>query len=686
MSARSASRTIGPYAKPADVLRPEDAPYNAAGNGVADDFAAVKACFDAANALRHQVGTYGEPGAAVQLRGTYKLTSQNAPIDVMCDVDSVGATFTTPAGYTGTAVRVGHTTAGYTMQNMDVTLPSVIGASVVGVGSLPSGSVGVLIRNVYSSAITVAKNAYFETTLKVGGESWGVAYCDIKWRTLTFGKIMLALQNLDSGGWSNQNVFTAGSITGSTVFSGRRATGSRAVLLDGSTSTSITGNTFVGCSFESDVYDYVVEFNTAYQNQFLGCRHEQGIAAAAVTVSGDTITSNSHVMAVDDMVTFTGTTAATGMSFDQPYFVTAATANTFKVAASRGGSTITFTSSGTSVAYLRPQRVKYIQANDNVIDLPMTPVRWLDRVYGAGVTAALAGNEVRYGQQRTTDGYAPPSWPLRRVRNRFTNIASTRAALDAYYPPTIDPVTAPDGWTYGASATGPVWPSAVCVISGTGSPNTVYSAPIGSLYLQSDNDGSIVVWYKATGTSTTGWVSNVPGGDLLTTGEFIPNRDLPVSGSVSHTTQTQAMAFFTARRTETINTLTFYTGTTAAAATPTLIRYGVWSVDAAGAGTLVASTANDTTLLAATNTPYPKALSAAWSKTAGQRYAVGVLVVSSTTMPSYIGQVFAGTATGLAFLGESPRQTGRLTGVSDLTNFADASLVVVQGKTAVKMS
>jgi hypothetical protein len=177
-----------------------------------------------------------------------------------------------------------------------------------------------------------------------------------------------------------------------------------------------------------------------------------------------------------------------------------------------------------------------------------------------------------------------------------------------------------------------------------------------------------------------------PGSDLLAAGEFVPGREFAVSASVSHSSGTQAMTFFTARRTQQITTLTAYTGSTAAGATPSLVRYGVWEIDSAGAGTLVASTPNDTALLAAANTPYPKALSAPWAKVAGQRYAVGVLVVSAAAMPNYVGQLYTGTAVNLAWLAEAPRQTGRLIGVSDLTNFADADLTVVQTKTAMKLS
>jgi hypothetical protein len=94
------------------------------------------------------------------------------------------------------------------------------------------------------------------------------------------------------------------------------------------------------------------------------------------------------------------------------------------------------------------------------------------------------------------------------------------------------------------------------------------------------------------------------------------------------------LSYFVAEKYEDITTLTLYTAGTAAATT-TLIRYGVYSVASNGNITLVASTVNDTALLAATNTAYPKALSATWTKTPGTRYAVGMLFVG-TTAPTMV--------------------------------------------------
>jgi hypothetical protein len=93
---------------------------------------------------------------------------------------------------------------------------------------------------------------------------------------------------------------------------------------------------------------------------------------------------------------------------------------------------------------------------------------------------------------------------------------------------------------------------------------------------------------------------------------------------------------FVADKTEQITQLRVQ-GSTAAGATPTLVRLGVYSVDANNLHTLVASTPNDTALLATAQTAYTKALSAPWSKVAGERYCIGIIVVTAAAAPSVTG-------------------------------------------------
>ena len=129
--------------------------------------------------------------------------------------------------------------------------------------------------------------------------------------------------------------------------------------------------------------------------------------------------------------------------------------------------------------------------------------------------------------------------------------------------------------------------------------------------------------------------------DAVTTGESTIPRRLCSSTNVGSGSGNCRLTYFTARKTETITQVRTLSGSQAAA-TSTLCRIGIYSVDGSGNLTLIASTPNDTALWAATNTAYTKSLSASFTKTRGNRYAVGIIFVG-TTAPQLHGII-----TGLA--------------------------------------
>lgn len=159
----------------------------------------------------------------------------------------------------------------------------------------------------------------------------------------------------------------------------------------------------------------------------------------------------------------------------------------------------------------------------------------------------------------------------------------------------------------------------------------------------------------------------------LTSGEETMSRDICASNAVASATQSLRLTYFTSRRSQTTTQVRVCTGSTAAAATPTLCRIGLYSIDTAGAGTLVASVATDTTLFAAASTAYTRSWSSSYTSVVGQRYALGLLVVTSVAAPTFAGAVIAGgliTETGI-----DPRTTASLGSQTDLpSSFTNASL------------
>lgn len=161
--------------------------------------------------------------------------------------------------------------------------------------------------------------------------------------------------------------------------------------------------------------------------------------------------------------------------------------------------------------------------------------------------------------------------------------------------------------------------------------------------------------------------------DLLTSGEETFER-LYATGNLQTGTGQLILTYFTARKTETINNVRTMTQSTGAG-TPTLCKVGIYSVAAGGDLTLVASTANDTTMWAGTFSGYTRALSSSWSKVAGQRYAFATLFVG-TTGPRLFGVSPALGAEG----GTAPRINGSVAGQSDLpASIAAGSVTNSQG-------
>ena len=164
--------------------------------------------------------------------------------------------------------------------------------------------------------------------------------------------------------------------------------------------------------------------------------------------------------------------------------------------------------------------------------------------------------------------------------------------------------------------------------------------------------------------------------DAYTAGVCWPPRNL-VTGNGSLTNQGLRLTYFTAPRAETWTSIATSTGTTAAGATPTLCKMGVYLVEANGDLTRVAVTASDTSLwnTPSTRTP-PQAFIAPYAAVAGQRYALAALIVTGAALPSlHCADPILPAAT-LSF---APRLAGVVTGQTDLPTSVVAASVADSG-------
>jgi hypothetical protein len=117
-------------------------------------------------------------------------------------------------------------------------------------------------------------------------------------------------------------------------------------------------------------------------------------------------------------------------------------------------------------------------------------------------------------------------------------------------------------------------------------------------------------------------------------GEWAQDRSQLSNESITMPSGTVKFRFFTAIRSETITRIRTIAGGTAAAATPTLCKVGVYEVDPQtdNLSNLVAS-ANTTSLWSVVNGANTTTLAANFNKRAGQRYAAAALCITAGATP-----------------------------------------------------
>jgi len=194
--------------------------------------------------------------------------------------------------------------------------------------------------------------------------------------------------------------------------------------------------------------------------------------------------------------------------------------------------------------------------------------------------------------------------------------------------------------------------------------------------------GQAVVWDATAGKWKAGAPAAAAGSPLWTfinSGEItLPRGHTDDSSSFGSNPASGEMrlTYFRAQNTATRSTVRFQTGGSAAA-TSTLARIGIYSVDEA-TGNLVALLASCTnkTTFSGTYAQQTCTLTASVPLVAGTMYAVGILQVAGTPA-SVAGQWFNGT-----FMGAGPKLARKLTGLTDLpagpvtSGFADTQFPV----------
>jgi len=486
--------------------------FGAVGDGVADDTAAITAAFTYANSLKRTglVATIQHPGCTVVFPGgTYNVPSISTSFLVQCNVQSDGAGILVPAAYAGTVLTVGLTNSGDLLSTADITLPDVYKPTL---STIVAGSTGVRIANLNASVVRFGRIDYFARAMHFGGIGQGSVYCDFFLGQTSYADVIIYITP-GSGGWCNANNFYGGNFR----LGGARVTGQYHILMDGSApATAIVGNNFIGTSLEGNGAIYVVYAKNAYGNTFNGLYNETQPALKSVTVSGDTLTSVGHGLPVGAMLTFIAAVVPTGMFELTPYYVVdVPTADTFKVSRNKGGTAVTFSSSGTSVQYYWQASCYFdgsagaVTYNNVFNDIFAPPSILLDFV---NVGQALNNGEQNVNL-RTVRAFNPSDAPSFRASNTSSS-AATRTSF-ATYPITVDPVTQPTLWTTGISDQGIMFQT-----PGTATESGRITSENGVLFYEALNNGTLAQvpsGFRSVGFTTLGTTSVPANGRAIAT-------------------------------------------------------------------------------------------------------------------------------------------------------------------------
>lgn len=227
---------------------------------------------------------------------------------------------------------------------------------------------------------------------------------------------------------------------------------------------------------------------------------------------------------------------------------------------------------------------------------------------------------------------------------------------------------------------------ATAVQTSLGKADTAYQLP-GSGVPSSDMSSAVQTLLTAAGTAYQKPGGGVPKSDLSAavqssldsadlsalhtfadgTDGTMGRNDPTGTSSLSGSGQVK-LTYFTARQSGTYTKIRTIGVSAGSGGTVTLAKMAIYSIAGNGDLTLLAVTANDTTLWAAANTAYERATTASFNLVKGTRYAFAAVQIGNTSMPALSGKSISGSSAGQAELGATPRLAGNVSGQTDIPN------------------
>jgi hypothetical protein len=452
--------------------------------GAADSTTAINRT--ATDAARDRTG-----GLLLFEPGIYRVRET---IVVTTDCDGSSATLS----YTGRdlALQVGAGTSRTLMLRHLLRLPRVEYANKPERG-WDARTIGVEIFNANACEIVVPYVTGFEIGLLMYGTGTGNVYNVTNLWELKNNKVNLKL-DADSTGWCNQNLFAGGRLWHLPA-EGTLVAGTRQILI-ANTTNGINNNMFVNTSLESlEVAEYMLDIDKGGTNLFDSCRWEDSSGSGRVRwgagAAENVIRNGSYVKNItqtkvagqvrnqlisENLTERQGSTGATRDALERRENLSSSNYPVLSV----------FTAGTMSSAYTPETDYSFALSAFALKSKVKTDTHERVRIESSSGRIYIGPGHVAANAFLDGDG----------------RLLVGGADLCMFVDGEHDIGQAADKRPRNIYATGKLTLGATQILTGTGTPERVATAPVGSLFLRTDGGAGTTLYVKESGAGNTGWV------------------------------------------------------------------------------------------------------------------------------------------------------------------------------------
>lgn len=357
--------------------------------------------------------------------------------------------------------------------------------------------VGVRVVNSRSNTIVFGNVIGFATNyLLTAFGANGTAYNNMHLGHAENGQVNLALTPGDTSSWVNENVFIGGRLSHYSG-EGTDVAGTRHILISKGTNP-VNGNVFIGPSIEGTVAEYHVENGGSY-NEIIGARWEA--SPPRILYNSDATTQGVWNMVIGGYNAQSIAVSKTGSGTARGNQIVSAGRYVANVP-SNGMAWRNESSNSAAVLNVFDASTDPYEADPSADFVWRLGAQFLD-----GKIKADAGPRIRLqptsgrlyvcnGTLATPTAYIGPS-------------GSSAFAVASHWNPAANNVYdfGNGGLRWRTAFVREVDLNGVKYFSGSGSPESVTDAPVGSIYTRTDGGAGTTLYVKESGTGNTGWAA-----------------------------------------------------------------------------------------------------------------------------------------------------------------------------------